>query len=288
MRDQSELHPKISVVIPMYNCEQFVPGLFKMFSEQSFTDFEVICVIDGATDGTEEKVKKFCETDKRFRYVVRENGGAGAARNTGLDEAKGKYILWADADDLYDGKLLEKMYYSAETYNTEMVIVQCSTFDYDTDTELSVKGYDDTKLKPGICYLRDDVKDLWCSVGVRITNKLFLKDFLVSNKLCFTKTHIAEDLFLSFATLSIVKRLSVVNEELIKVRRHINKESIMSNRSRYLYEAVDNLYELYKWLEKKIWQKKSKKSFFKFSMRNAVWIFHTMQIPSSFKNLRAC
>ena len=118
MEKIQQVSPKISVVIPMYNCEEFVHGVLGMFSDQSFTDFEVICVIDGATDGTEEKVKKFCETDDRFRYVVRENGGTGAARNTGIDEAKGKYILWADADDLYDRNLLEKMYYSAETYNT--------------------------------------------------------------------------------------------------------------------------------------------------------------------------
>ena len=76
--------PKVSVVIPMYNCEEFVPDLLGMFSEQSLDDFEVVCVIDGATDGTEEVVKEYCKTDDRFRYVARENGGAGAARNTGI------------------------------------------------------------------------------------------------------------------------------------------------------------------------------------------------------------
>ena len=98
----------------MYNCEEFVSNLLKMFSDQSFPDFEVICVIDGATDGTEEAVKNFCETDDRFRYVVRENGGAGAARNTGIDEAKGEYIVFPDADDEYRSEYLLKLYETAE------------------------------------------------------------------------------------------------------------------------------------------------------------------------------
>ena len=72
MNDEKQKKTNISVVIPMYNCEEFVPELLKMFSVQSFKDFEAICVIDGATDGTEKAVKDYCETDDRFRYVVRE------------------------------------------------------------------------------------------------------------------------------------------------------------------------------------------------------------------------
>ena len=59
MSEEEKHVPKISVVIPMYNCEEFVHGVLKMFSDQTFTDFEVICVIDGSTDGTEYEVEKY-------------------------------------------------------------------------------------------------------------------------------------------------------------------------------------------------------------------------------------
>ena len=120
---------RILLFIPMYNCEQFVSDLLKMFSEQSFTDFELICIIDGATDGTEDAVKKCCETDYRFRYVVRENGGAGAARNTGIDEAKGKYIVFCDADDEYSSEYLLKLYEAAESNEAEISVCGMLTYD---------------------------------------------------------------------------------------------------------------------------------------------------------------
>lgn len=75
--------PAVTVVFPMYNCARYVPDLLASFSAQSFGDFEVICVIDGATDDTEELVAAHCRADSRFRYAVRENGGAGAGRYPG-------------------------------------------------------------------------------------------------------------------------------------------------------------------------------------------------------------
>lgn len=251
MTEENKITPQVSVVIPMYNCEEFVHGVLRMFSDQTFDDFEVICVIDGATDGTEEEVKKYCETDERFSYVVRENGGAGAARNTGLDIAKGKYIIWVDADDVYNVDLLEKMFYAANECCSELVIAQCSCFDYETGSYIHVNnyGYKTEKLKPGICYHKDDVDELWTSVGVRITNRLYLREFLLSHGLHFPETHIAEDLFFSFTSLSKAKRFSVVCDELIKVRRNISKDSLMGNRWRYLHEAAEVLEKLYEWLK---------------------------------------
>lgn len=251
MEKIQQVSPKISVVIPMYNCEEFVHGVLGMFSDQSFTDFEVICVIDGATDSTEEEVKKYCKTDDRFRYVIRENGGAGAARNTGLDIAKGEYIIWADADDVYSESLLEKMFFAAKESNCQLVIAQCSCFDYEVGSYIHVGkyGYNTEKLKPGICYRQNDEDDLWSLVGVRITNRLYLREYLLSNGLRFSETHIANDFFFSFVSLSMAGNFSVVSDELIKVRRHINKESLLSNRWRYLHEAANELEKLYKWLK---------------------------------------
>ena len=252
MPKEKKCTPQVSVVIPMYNCKEFVHGVLHMFSNQTFVDFEVICVIDGATDGTEEEVKKYCETDDRFRYMVRENGGAGAARNTGIDVARGKYVIFSDADDEYYSNLLEKMLVSAESLCSEVVIAQCSCFDYETGSYIHVNnyGYKTEKLRPGICYHNDDVDELWTSVGVRITNRLYLREFLLSHGLHFPETHIAEDLFFSFASLSMAESFSVVSDELIKVRRHINKDSLMSNRWRYLHEAAEELERLYKWLKR--------------------------------------
>ena len=122
--------PEVSVIIPMYNCERYVPGLLKMFSEQSFKDFEVICVIDGATDRTEQLVKEYCEKDRRFSYIYQKNGGAGKARNTGLDMARGKYIVFSDADDIYFENYLEKLYETASEFDAQIVVCRYIQINY--------------------------------------------------------------------------------------------------------------------------------------------------------------
>ena len=133
---------EISVIIPMYNCEKFVPELLNTFVNQSFKDFELICVIDGATDRTEEIVAAFCNTDKRFQYVVQENLGAGEARNTGLEIAKGKYVIWVDADDMYSDKLLRELYLAAEKSDADIAMCLAEMIDFRLGTKKDKHGFD--------------------------------------------------------------------------------------------------------------------------------------------------
>ena len=152
MMDETKINkPKISVVIPMYNCEQFVKDVLSMFSNQSFTDFEVICVIDGATDNTVDLVKDFCDKDTRFRYVVRENGGPGAARNTGLDMACGKYIIFADADDEYLPEYLKKLYETAVRYDAQIVVSRFVEKNITINTDI-IRGFDKKKIYENIVF----------------------------------------------------------------------------------------------------------------------------------------
>ena len=181
--------PKATVVIPMYNCEQFVQGVLSMFSQQSFRDFEVICVIDGATDGTEEEVKKYCKTDDRFRYVVRENGGAGAARNTGLDKAKGKYIIFSDADDEYSADYLLRLYEAAERNRAEIAVCGAETYDYIAGEFRKVnKGFNKTFLSEGNVFSGKKTKRILNNIDIQIANKMILMDFLKRNNLKFSET----------------------------------------------------------------------------------------------------
>lgn len=131
----------ISVIIPMYNCEDYVNDVLSTISLQTFEEFEVICVIDESTDGTEERVKDHCNKDRRFTYVYQKNGGAGKARNTGLDIAKGKYILFLDADDEYSLNMLKELYTMAEKREADVTICSFSMEDYDSGTTFRNLGF---------------------------------------------------------------------------------------------------------------------------------------------------
>lgn len=245
MKKEMTHTPKVSVVIPMYNCEEFVPDLLGMFSEQSLDDFEVVCVIDGATDGTEEAVKEYCKTDDRFRYVARENGGAGAARNTGIDEAKGKYIVFPDADDIYSKDYLLKLYDAADGPDAEIAVCNYYVFDHMAGEERDEKGFNDKLFEEGKVYSAKRKRRILKNIHVRINSKMYRLDFIVSNGLRFSETKATNDLFFSKASLAAAERITVVQDKLITVRRYLNPDSITSNRGQYSPIALGELHKLY-------------------------------------------
>ncbi len=89
----------ISVIISIYNKVQYIEKCLKDICNQTYQDLEIICINDGSTDGSGEIIKAFMKKDSRFRYVEQENQGVSAARNRGLELAKGEYISFIDCDD---------------------------------------------------------------------------------------------------------------------------------------------------------------------------------------------
>ncbi len=249
--DEKKHTPAISVVIPMYNCEQFVSELLTMFANQTFKDFEVICVIDGATDGTEAAVKDFCETDERFRYVVRENGGAGAARNTGIDGSKGKYVVFPDADDVFEKDFLLKLYEAAEKNRAQMALCGAVTYDYLAKEKRNIYGFNKFELIEGEVYSSKYKKHLMKMIDTSNQNKMFLLDFIKTKEIRFSETPASNDLFFSKAIIALAERIVVVHDDLVTIRRHINPNSISSDRKKYSHIALTELQKFYKWMKDK-------------------------------------
>ena len=90
---------QISIIIPAYNCEKQISRCLDSVISQTYSDFECIIIDDGSIDGTESVCKKYVSKDERFVYLKQNNAGASAARNTGLDLCKSKYVCFIDADD---------------------------------------------------------------------------------------------------------------------------------------------------------------------------------------------
>ena len=96
----------ISVVIPLYNKEKQIAKTLQTVLNQTYQNFEIVIVNDGSTDGSVEEVLRI--SDSRIRLVNQENGGVSAARNRGIDEAKGEYIAFQDSDDIWIADKLER------------------------------------------------------------------------------------------------------------------------------------------------------------------------------------
>lgn len=109
---------KVSVIVPIYNAEKDLEKTICNIQKQSLRDIEIICVNDGSEDRSGEIIKHFQKKDPRIKYFFQSNKGAGAARNLGIDHAKGKYIAFLDADDKFvNPQVIEKLYYAAEKNN---------------------------------------------------------------------------------------------------------------------------------------------------------------------------
>ena len=105
----------ISIVMPIYNCEKYLEQCIRSALKQTLKELELICVDDGSTDNSVQIIKRFQEQDTRIALFQQKNQGAGAARNLGIQKARGKYIAFLDADDFYlDSNALEKMVLACE------------------------------------------------------------------------------------------------------------------------------------------------------------------------------
>lgn len=102
--------PEISVIVPVYNCISYLERGVDSILAQTFDDFELILVDDGSTDGSGELCDRLASGDARVKVIHKENGGAGSARNAGMDAASATYWVFPDADDWMEPNMLESLY----------------------------------------------------------------------------------------------------------------------------------------------------------------------------------
>ena len=110
--------PLVSIITPTYNSEQFIESSIRSVQNQSYTNWEMIVVDDCSTDTTEQIISHFCQNDKRIQfYKLQKNSGPGIARNQALTLAKGRFIAFLDADDLWQPNKIQKQVEHLKTHN---------------------------------------------------------------------------------------------------------------------------------------------------------------------------
>ena len=126
--------PLVSVIIPAYNASEYLEQCLDSITMQSLDDFEVIIVDDGSTDHTASIAHNYERIDDRFRLIRRENGGVSKARNIGIDNSKGKFITFVDADDALHPKALAAMYAALRDYEAQVCVSAFTRFKKDWRT----------------------------------------------------------------------------------------------------------------------------------------------------------
>lgn len=114
--------PQISIIVPIYNGAKYINKCIEMIINQIFTDFELIIIDDGSTDSSFEICNEYAKKDHRIKLINKKNRGTWAARNKGIDESTGKYIIFLDCDDWYEDDLLKEMYENINDDEVDLVI----------------------------------------------------------------------------------------------------------------------------------------------------------------------
>lgn len=117
----------VSIIIPVYNLENYIENCLSSVMNQSYKELEILCIDDGSTDRSAERIKCLAEQDSRIKYLYRENAGVSAARNKGLDEASGDYVMFVDGDDYIHYQAVEILLDEATRSDCDMV---CANYMY--------------------------------------------------------------------------------------------------------------------------------------------------------------
>ena len=176
----------ISVIMPCYNTEQYVEETLKSVLNQSFKDYEIICLNDGSTDGTLEILKRYQQSYPNIRVISSENHGVAYQRNTGVQCAQGKYIYYMDSDDLLKENCLETLYQYAEADNLDIVYFEADSFYETKEIEEAFpqfltlyhrhKEYDGIYDGRNLYIQMENAGDIKMSVGLQFTRRQFLLD----------------------------------------------------------------------------------------------------------------
>jgi len=123
------LNEKISVIVPIYNVEKYLPKCIESIIKQTYTNLEIILVDDGSPDNCGKICDEYAERDKRIRVIHKENGGVSSARNCGIDNANGRYVTFIDADDIVEKDYIEYLYKGFEK-DIDLVYTSFNLVDY--------------------------------------------------------------------------------------------------------------------------------------------------------------
>lgn len=199
---------EISVIVPIYNVENYLENCLNSIDNQDFESYEVILVDDGSTDNSKEIAEEFVQKDKdKYKLISQKNMGQSAARNNGLKISSGKYIAYIDSDDTVESNYLSSMYECAQKTDADMVFAAFRSVD---ENGKCIKVVYENNYIPGEVYDIKDTKELLLMENV-VWNKLFRKDIIEENNLIFPDRVWAEDLRFTKKYLSNTSRCVYVD-----------------------------------------------------------------------------
>ena len=223
----------ISVIIPVYNVENYLRECLDSVINQSLDNFEIICVNDGSTDKSRDILSEYKNKDKRISILDKENGGLSSARNAGLKAAVGKYVFFLDSDDcIASDDALANLYAKAEKDNLDVLLFDAEVFFENEDVKKSNKNYIEYYIRHKDYPIVRSGKELFSEFQSNwdfkpnVGMQLFSRQFLLTESLWFCENMLHEDEVFSLECLTLARRAGYIKAQYLT--RRIRENSIMT------------------------------------------------------------
>ena len=246
--------PKISIIIPVYNLQNYIKETINSILNQTFDDFELIVVDDGSDDNSIKILEKYPQVSLfKLKHI-----GAGSARNFAINKAKGDYILFLDGDDIFDKNFLYLMYKKITENNSDCVI--CSSREFSKKIKSKQKLHNNSLYPQGWAW-----------------DKLVKKELIEKYDLKFSSFNSSEDFLFSYGVYFLANNIDYLDDCLVFHR--IRKNSLSKKRNaENIFLAIKELKELL--IKNKIYEKR-KDDFKNIALKSLVW--HYLDFKNVYK-----
>ena len=242
----------VTVVVPVHNLQDYVAPCLESIQSQTHENLQVIVVDDGSTDETLAIARKIADADDRFQVISQEKSNAGEARNRGMAEARGNYLLFFDGDDLMDGAMVQLLLERALEANADVTVCRAASF-HDDPTCPTSENFGPYGVDLARVHTAEDMRGRVFSSCVGWPwDKLFRADFVRENALEFQSLSSTNDAAFVFEALALAERVAFVPQVLAFHRRRAGSIEGSRHASPHnalaAFEAIrDRLSELPSW-----------------------------------------
>lgn len=228
----------VSIITPVYNSEKYISRCIESLLQQSYEEVEIIIVDDGSKDNSGQIIKEYQVKTKKIKCIYQENRGPGVARNRAIEEARGKYILFVDADDYISEDYIQDLVETAERNNSELTIAGYTMVYENRKKEKSIvpKFYERNKAEE------------WAYRISACCSRMYLRDFWIRNRLKFNEERSAraEDVPIVLFSNVMAKNISIVKNAGYYYYQH--SESAMNDKNKkvlfeFPYKSFEEMYK---------------------------------------------
>ena len=226
--------PKVSLIIPVYNVENYIEKCLDSVINQTLKYMEIIIVNDGSKDSSKQKIEKYLKKYPTIKYLEKENGGLSDARNYGMPYATGEYVAFLDSDDYVEKTMYEEMYNLGKKENADMV--ECDfVWEYPN------------KKREDIGEIYNTKKEMIEKGHVVAWNKLIKREILEKTNIKFPVGLRYEDMEFFYKLVPYINKVSFVKKCMVHyVQREDSIANTQNSRTKEVFKILDNVISYYK------------------------------------------